>query len=146
MYAVLLKRGLIPGSHVAVDEASQGQQLLQNGIAMLLTLLDLLRHCLVLAEESSLPLLELLESLGVLLLALGLHLSPESLVLALYRPGTFHGNGAWLDVVVNEYVLFVVENVVLVLENDLHGRKNVESIVYAPLDVLELNTVAQLFI
>ena len=49
----------MPGSHVAVDKASEGQQLLQNGVAMFLALLDLLRHCLVLLEECGLPLPEL---------------------------------------------------------------------------------------
>ena len=113
---------------------------------MFLTLLDLLRHRLVLLEECGLPLLELFERLLVLLFALGLHLSPEPLVLALDRSRSFHGHGARLDVIIDERVLFVVENVVLVLENDLHCGEDVECVVYAPLHVLELDAVAQLFI
>ena len=146
MHSVLLKRGRMSGSHVAVDKASEGQQLLQNGVAMFLTLLDLLRHRLVLLKQGGLTLLELFERLLVLLLALGLHLPPEPLVLALDRPRSFHGHGARLHVVVDERVLFVVENVVLVLENDLHGGQDVECVIDAPLHVLELDSVAELLI
>ena len=113
---------------------------------MLLTFLDLLGHSLVLAEQRVLPLLKLTDYLLILLLALLLHLPPKPLVLALYRTGAFAGCGIWLDVVVDECVLLVVEDVVLVLENDLHRGEYVERIVDASLHVLELDSVAQLFI
>lgn len=100
----------------------------------------------MLIEECGLPLLQLPNSFLICLLALRLHLPPKSLVLAFDRPRSFHGSGVGLDVVVNEGVILVIENVVFVLENDLHGRKNVESVIYAPLHILELDTVAQLFI
>lgn len=96
--------------------------------------------------ELFLPLLEQMDFLLCLLLALRLGMPPQALVLTLDRAGAFDGYSARLDVIVDEDVLLVVDDVVLVLPNDLHRREDVQCIVDAPLHVLELDAVTKLLV